>query len=171
MRNIWLFLAAITLITFAVAGLMLLSDARHHGMYRTYRKASYSSVGESIYYAGMGSNERAIPYTGGAHWMRTMGERGCINCHGIDGRGGFPLMMTSTVAPDVTYESLTSEVHYHDGESEVHEGKYTDENIKRAIIQGLNPSGKKLSPIMPRWSMTEEESSEILEYLKKLQVL
>jgi len=100
--------------------------------------------------------------------MRNMGEKGCVNCHGIDGRGGFPLMMTSMVAPDITYDTLTSEEHHHGDQTEIHEGGYTDEDIKRATSQGIEPSGKKLSRIMPRWRMTEEELDELLAYLKNL---
>ena len=77
-------------------------------------------------------------------------------------------MMTSLVAPNLTYESLTSEEHYHGDQHEIHEGKYTDADIKRAIIEGLSPSGKRLNRIMPRWKMTEEELNELLAYLKNL---
>jgi mono/diheme cytochrome c family protein len=100
--------------------------------------------------------------------MRTMGERGCVNCHGIDGKGGFPLMMTSTVAPDIAYDSLMSEIHHHDGQAEVHEGRYTDETIKRAITEGIDPSGKELDHMMPRWKMTDAELNKLLAYLKEL---
>ena len=168
MRNLWLFLAAVTLIAFAVVGFMLLSGRSRQGMDRTYSKASYASVGEGIYYAGIGADGKDIAYTEGPHWMRTMGERGCVNCHGVDGRGGFSLMMTSMVAPNIIYDALTSEEHQHGGQSEVHEGRYTDESIKQAITQGLNPSGGKLNRVMPRWKMTEEELSELLTYLKEL---
>ena len=168
MRNVWLFLAAATLIIFAVVGIVLLSGMRQNGTQKTDEEASYSSVGESIYRAGTGNNGRDIPYAAGPHWMRTMGERGCVNCHGIDGKGGFPLMMTATVAPDITYDSLVSEVHHHGGQAEVHEGRYTDEAIKRVITEGMDPSSRELNHMMPRWRMTEEEFSELLSYLKQL---
>lgn len=168
MRNVWLPIAAVTLIIFAVVGFMLLSGPRRYDTNRARVRPSYSSVGESIYYAGIGVDSRNIPYTEGPHWMATMGERGCVSCHGIDGKGRFPLMMTSLIAPNVTYESLTSEEHYHGDQHEIHEGKYTDADIKRAIVEGLSPSGKRLNRIMPRWKMTEEELRELLAYLKNL---
>lgn len=165
MRDLWLLLAAVILIVFAVVGLILVSAPRQHN---TYREASYSSPGERIYYAGVGKGERFIPFTDEPHWLATMRPRGCVNCHGVDGRGGFPMMMTSMVAPDITYASLTSEEHYHGGQHESHEGRYTDEAIKRAITQGIEPSGKKLNVIMPRWKMTDEELNELLAYLKEI---
>lgn len=170
MKNIWLFLSAITVLMFAVLGMMLLSGTGRHGMYmyRRYDRASYDSMGESIYYAAIGTDGRDIPYADGPHWMRTIMEKGCVSCHGIDGRGGFPLMMTSAIAPDVTHDALISEEHYHGGEREVHEGRYTDEAIKQAITQGIDPSGRHFSRIMPRWKMTEEELAALLTYLKEL---
>jgi hypothetical protein len=181
MRNIWLFLAAITLIIFAVVGIILLSGMRQKdtpGMRQVETEevdegTSYSSVGEGIYHAGIGSNGRDIPYTAGPRWMRDVQERGCVNCHGTDGKGGFSLTttstaMASTLAPDITYDSLISEVHHHGGQAEVHEGRYTDKAIKRAITEGVNPSGEELDHMMPRWKMIDAELNELLAYLKKL---
>ena len=184
MRNIWLFLTAATLIIFVVVGLILLSGMRQRDDMKqpkpdaektdttdaetTEDKPTYSSLGESIYYAGIGNAGRDIPYTAGPRWMRTTQERGCVNCHGVDGKGGSPLTTTSTVAPDITYESLISEVHQHGGQAEVHEGRYTDEAIRRAITEGINPAGKELDHMMPRWKLTDAELNELLAYLKKL---
>ena len=168
MKNIWLFFAAVTLIIFAVVGIILLSGMRQKDTQKADEETSYSSVGESIYHAGIGNNSRDIPYTAGPPWMRTVQERGCVNCHGADGKGGSPLATTSTVAPDITYDSLMSEVHHHDGQAEVHEGRYTDEAIKRAITEGINPSGEELDHMMPRWKMTDAELNELLAYLKEL---
>ncbi len=165
MRNLWLFISAVIVIIVALAGLMVFSNPRHHSI---YRKASYSSAGERVYYEGVGTDGRFIPFTGGPPWLATIAERGCVNCHGIDGRGGFTLMMTSVVATDITYTALTSEEHHHGDQYEFHEGRYTDEDIRRAVIQGMDPSGRELSVMMPRWKMTEEDFRELLAYLKEL---
>jgi len=184
MRNVWLFLTVAALVIFAVVGLILLFGMRQHdGMAQpkpgaekadttdaeaTEDRSTYSSVGKSIYYAGIGNNSRDIPYTAGPRWMRNTQERGCVNCHGVNGKGGSPLATTYTVVPDITYDSLMSEVHHHDGQAEVHEGRYTDEAIKRAITEGINSSGEELDHIMPRWKMTDAELNELLAYLKEL---
>jgi mono/diheme cytochrome c family protein len=180
----WSFLAAATLVVFAVVGFMLLSRmGQRDGMEQpkpdaaetdtadveaTEDKPTYSSLGESIYYAGIGSKGRDIPYTAGPEWMKTTQERGCVNCHGADGKGGFPMATDSKEAPSVTYDSLASEVHYHGGQREIHAGRYTDEAIKQAIAQGIDPSGKELDAMMPRWKMTDAELTELLRYLKEL---
>lgn len=168
MKNLWLFLAATALIGFAVVGFIMFFGSRHQGLYRAYRKASYSSVGEKIYYEGIGSDGSPISFTRGPHWLGRMGEKGCVACHGVGGKGGFPLMMTSTMATDITYDSLISGKHHRQVEGDEEEIPYSDETIKKAIAQGLDPSGKKFSRIMPRWKMTEEDLNELLAYLKEL---
>lgn len=78
MESVWLFLAATTLIIFAVVGLTLLSGMRQHDGKEQSRsdevktdttdaeptedKPTYSSLGESIYYAGIGSEGRESLY-------------------------------------------------------------------------------------------------------------
>ena len=152
MRNIWLLIVSVTLILFALVGFYLL----YNSVYMGKNEAKYSSVGERIYYMGKGSDGKYIEYTGGPNWLFSMKTRGCVNCHGEDGKGGYSIAMTSTVAPDITYNSLTSEE------------QYTDEAIKSAITQGIEPSGEQMNIIMPRWKMTAEDLDEILAYLKDI---
>jgi hypothetical protein len=71
------------------------------------------------------------------------------------------------VAPDIRYKTLTAEEMEHEGEEE-HHPPYTDETIKRAITRGVDPAGNPLECPMPRWTMTEEDLSDLLEFLKSL---
>jgi hypothetical protein len=68
------------------------------------------------------------------------------------------------------HTSLISEQHRHNeaGEAHEHEEQYTNDAIKQAITQGIEPSGKGMSVMMPRWKMTEKEQDEIIAYLKEL---
>ena len=168
MRNLWLFLVALTLIAFAVSGIILLTRAKHPALPGTYSKESYSSTGERIYYETVRSDGSPIPFKGGPPWLGKMTGRGCVTCHGIDGKGGLALMMTSTTASDISYESLVSGKHHGDEQGGSEEVAYTDKTIKAAITQGIDPNEKKLSPIMPRWQMTDEELNELLTFLKQL---
>jgi mono/diheme cytochrome c family protein len=59
----------------------------------------------------------------------------CASCHGSDGRGGrVRMMMRVFEAPDIRYQTLTSEEHGGEGEegAEHEHEPYTDEDIKRA---------------------------------------
>jgi cytochrome c oxidase subunit 2 len=91
------------------------------------------------------------------------GRMACVTCHGPNGRGGrVRLMMRTFEAPDIRYKTLTSAK-----PGEEHE-PYTDETIKRAITQGVDPAGKPLEWPMPRWTMSAADLNDLLAFLKNL---
>jgi cytochrome c oxidase subunit 2 len=45
---------------------------------------------------------------------------------------------------------------------------YTDEAIRRAITEGVEPDGEPLESPMPRWSMSDDDLGGLLEFLKTL---
>jgi mono/diheme cytochrome c family protein len=120
-------------------------------------KTEFTSNGETIYYTGFNETGKRIPTSYGPQWLYAHGG-GCVNCHGVDGKGGVPVMMGYTVPADITYTSLTTEEN----------PPYTDDAIKIAIRDGLEPSGKSLSPTMPRWQMSDEDLNDTLQYIKTL---
>jgi len=74
------------------------------------------------------------------------------------------MMMRVFEVPDIRYKTLTAGEH---GEEMRHE-PYTDETIKRAITEGVEPDGERLEWPMPRWRMSEEDLDDLLEFLKTL---
>ena len=83
-------------------------------------------------------------------------------------------MMRAFEAPDIRYQTLTAEEHGEEGEEEAdkehpmeHE-PFTDETIKRAITEGIEPDGEPLEWPMPRWTMSDEDLDDLLEFLKRL---
>jgi mono/diheme cytochrome c family protein len=126
----------------------------------------YGSNGEQIYFTA--TSQRGTPITSDMGvGMMGGGRIACANCHGPDGRGGrVRVMMNSFVAPDIRYKTLTAEKMEHEGE-EAHP-PYTDETIKRAITRGVDPAGNPLEWPMPRWTMTDEDLNDLLEFLKSL---
>jgi hypothetical protein len=130
-------------------------------------KEEFTSNGEMIYHTGYNQRGQRIPIQGGPGWIYMHGGA-CVNCHGVDGKGGgIPHMCTEEV-PSISYRDLTLEEHgEHSEEGEEHP-PYTDETIKQAIREGLNPAGESLDPCMPRWQMTDEDLEDMLEYLKTL---
>jgi cytochrome c oxidase subunit 2 len=120
---------------------------------------SYASTGERIFLTGVGSQGQAIPRTASrvAQSSLMMGGGGCASCHGADGRGGTLRTMSGTAiqAPDVTYDALVK-------------SGFTDATIRRAIVSGLDESGKPLDAAMPRWQMTSGDLGATVAYLKQL---
>ncbi len=131
----------------------------------TYDKGSYASNGERIYYLGIDSDGQRIRFRGGPHWLRMMGGS-CVNCHGPNGKGGLPVMMGTHLPGDIQYSALVSGEHHGDEESEGE--AYTDEDIRRAIREGIEPSGERMDRTMPRWDIPDEDMNDLLEYLKEL---
>ena len=134
--------------------------------------ARYWSNGERIYFTV--SSSRATRITSDLRMgMMRSGTFTCADCHGSDGRGGRVSMMMKTFkVPDIRYEVLTSEEddeEHGDGEEEHGHESYTDESIKRAITDGVEPDGKPLKWPMPRWSMSDGDLEDLLRFLKTLE--
>ena len=162
---------AIVCIVIGIVGLLFTGVFQYgfHGMMGgTYGKSSYTTNGERIYYTATNDSGQKIRFSAGPPWLRMMGGS-CVNCHGVNGKGAVPVMMSSVVAPDITYQSLTGGEHAHGHEDEHEEGAaYTDELIKRAITDGIGASEHPLNETMPRWKMSEKDLNNLLEYLRKL---
>jgi cytochrome c oxidase subunit 2 len=126
-------------------------------------RPQFRSNGEQIYFTA--TSQRGSLITADMGMGPMVGMMACANCHGPDGRGGrVRMMMGSFVAPDIRYKTLTAAEH---AEGEEHP-PYTDETIKRAITQGIDPAGKPLDWPMPRWTMTEADLEDLLAFLKTL---
>lgn len=138
----------------------------------------YGSNGEQIYFTSASQRGDPISFqmAGGGMMggMRmTGGMMACVDCHSADGRGGrVQMMMTTFVAPDIRYQALTAEQMEHgaeQGDEEEEHPPYTDETIKQAITQGVDPAGNPLAWPMPRWSMSEADLNDLVAFLKTLE--
>ena len=130
------------------------------------RSTGFASNGEQIYYTGTSRGAGPIPFRGGPLWLWMHGG-GCVACHGIHGRGGVPVMMGTKIPSDIRYASLT-EAH-HDESGKAAHSPYTDALIKRALTDGMDPSGRELDWTMPRWQLSDEDFNDLLAYLRTLQ--
>jgi hypothetical protein len=139
------------------------------GVSRNWRPPfqKYSSNGERIYFTGQSeTGPRITSQLSGMHRMPP-GRSACADCHGADGRGGtVRMMMSSFEAPDIRYHTLTEDAHSADHPDHP---PYTDEDIKRAITEGIDPSGEPLESLMPRWEMTDEQLDDLISFLMTLE--
>lgn len=140
--------------------------ARSAGFGRS-RQGRYASNGERIYWSA--TSERGIiivPERDGGMMMMRQGLA-CVDCHGMDGRGGIVRFgMHRVDVADIRYEVLTGESMEHD-EAEEHP-PYTERTIRRAITEGIDPAGEPLDWPMPRWRISDEDLDDLIEYLKQL---
>ncbi len=163
MKKLGLLYAAIILIVIGIGGLVILQYVLLSQFQVSDRQ--FSSWGERIYFTSVGKNG-PISYRGAPTWLRMHGGS-CASCHGTDGKGGPPIMMSDVEAPDITYDALTEREHEEEGEEEEHP-PFTDRTIKRAITEGVDPAGRPLDLVMPRWEMTDEDLDELIDFLKTL---
>jgi len=115
--------------------------------------------GERIFRFGLDAEGNPIPRSGGM-MMRTS----CAGCHGADGRGRSTAMF---VSPDITYENLTDPAGMLEPDGSRGD-TFTDEQIRRAVTEGLDAAGEPLSWPMPQWRLSDDQWSALLEHLKSL---
>jgi hypothetical protein len=136
-------------------------------MMTSFAKRRYSSNGEKIYLTSVDEDGNLILPTSApgafTHMMSMMRPLACVHCHGINGKGGF-IFPDGTESADIRWEHLTSK---EEAEEEGHP-PYTEETIREAITDGVNPAGEQLSVYMPRWQMSERDLNDLIAYLKKL---
>ena len=126
------------------------------------RPVVFQSNGERIYLTGASASGTSITYTGGNMHLEMMGG-GCATCHGADRRGARMMPEFWLEAPPLTQAALFED---HDDGHGNHAG-YDAGTFRRAVSRGLDPDGTELSPIMPRWSMSDPDWRDLLAYLNQ----
>jgi hypothetical protein len=166
MKKSALLYLSIVLIAVGIGGLIILQFLPLGRLQGSGSRTGSQTVswGERIYFTGIGRNG-GICYRSGPPWLRMRGGS-CANCHGADGKGGLPLMMSDIEAPDITYDALTEKDHNEHGEEE--HPPYNNRLIKRAITEGLDPAGEQLDQAMPRWDMSNRDLNDLIDFLKTL---
>ena len=135
---------------------------------------AFDSNGERIYFTATSERGVTITYTGGpaTGMMMGGGYLTCASCHGPDGRGGVHTMHMQTMnAPDIRWSVLAGDMEgEHGGESEDVHGSadYSLETFRLAVVDGKHPDGASLSTNMPRWTMSDEDLADLVDYLKTL---
>jgi len=91
-------------------------------------------------------------------WVNHTGV-GCVACHGVQGRGGVPVMMGTAIPEDIRYPTLTAAEPAKAGEKKeaMDHPPFTDATIKQAVTQGADFTNKPLGWTMPRWQLKHRE--------------
>jgi cytochrome c oxidase subunit II len=127
----------------------------------------YASNGERIYFTASNDSGDRIRSEGGPRGGMMRDRFACADCHGDDGQGGrFRMMMQSVEAPAITWAALTEE---HGDHGDDGHPPYTEETLKRAIRDGIDPGGDRLDSQMPRWEISDSDLDDLIEFLKSLE--
>ena len=83
----------------------------------------------------------------------------CASCHSVTGAGHvFRQKGQKIEVPAITYTEL----------SKIYTTNF-DEQLRTAIVKGLDEEGKPLQPMMPRWTMlSPADVNKLIAYMKTL---
>ncbi|HYV04078.1 MAG TPA: ABC transporter substrate-binding protein [Blastocatellia bacterium] len=119
--------------------------------------------GKEIYLKGESSGGEIIATLGNGELELPAGSFPCSNCHGLKGEGSKEGGLRPT---PLDWRSLSSP-----GQSPLtrnDRGPYTDDTLARSINRGLDSSGGRLHPGMPRYKMASDQMRDLIAYLKKI---
>jgi hypothetical protein len=161
----WKLLRALTRVVFLV-GLFFPLSLRAESLSEPNGLTPAESGGKTIYTTGQSPSGRPVFYRLLSTGTNVFPAKGvfCASCHGLDGKGG---RKGDVVASDISYGAL-SQPSTASASSIRQRAPYTDALLARAITQGLDSSGEQLSPLMPRWVLSESELRDLIKYLKRL---
>ena len=78
----------------------------------------------------------------------------CAACHRVDGRGGVHLP-GGAVSADLRHRALVT----------TQKPPYTLALLERAISTGVDNTGAKLNPVMPRWQLSKTDLHDVATYV------
>ena len=116
---------------------------------------SYNSNGQRIFLTGTSSSGQPIVPSG---FNMPMMRVTCAGCHGPEGHGGSVVFaMQRYDVPSITWPVLTQD-----------EPPFTEDSLKRAIVDGIDPDGGELEYPMPHWQMSTGDLNDLVAFIKTL---
>lgn len=119
--------------------------------------------GKRIYMEGKGRNRITafLPEAG-----ITAPGRGfpCVNCHLA---GGVGLLEGGVQSADITWHALTKEYSGARPGGRTHP-PYSDETLRNAVTDGVDPAGNLLASAHPRFHMDRDDLDDLLAYMKMM---
>lgn len=134
---------------------------------------AFRSNGERIYFTATSETNENIDYSGGpdSRGMMMQGRLTCASCHGADARGGVHSMHMETMnAPNIRWAALSGHGDQHEDavpdDDHIEDTGYDLEAFRMAVVEGFHPDGSRLGEDMPRWRMSDDDLTDLAEYLQ-----
>lgn len=135
--------------------------------------AGSPTSGELLYNKGILSSGAPVAGNRGSGGSTTGESAACVGCHR---RSGLGTVEGRTVVPAVTAKYLfrtgiraTSEPGGRQkARASISRSAYTDATLARVIREGIDPDGRTLDYLMPRYDLDDEAMSSLIAYLKQL---
>lgn len=129
-------------------------------------------IGRQIYLTGKLPSGEVVQALVGGDSPVSGDQFTCVSCHrrsrlgtSEGGKQVPPVTATALFHPDqvsVTRGVLPMTFKY-SGSSRI---PYTDETLAKAIREGIDPSGRQLDPLMPRYALNDQTVAALISYLK-----
>lgn len=121
------------------------------------------SRGKQIYVRGTSPSGKSVfAYFGDSSLELPGNALPCANCHGLDGRGKPEGGITPT---NLAWDALTKPYGVTHPNGRRHP-PYTERAMELAISRGTDPGGNKLLSVMPRYTLSAEDMTDLVAYLK-----
>lgn len=122
-------------------------------------------AGRKIYFQGESPSGGELSATLGAGVRLPGSAVPCVNCHGEEGEGR---PEGGVLPPNITWTELTKPYGHVHPSGRKHP-VFSDKSLARAISEGLDCGGNRLDPTMPRYSMSWQDMTSLLAWLKRLE--
>jgi ABC-type branched-subunit amino acid transport system substrate-binding protein len=151
------------LVFVALAAMGWLICVRPVGAQSSDELSSPEKRGRQIYMKGESAGGEITAILGSDNLELSAGAFPCANCHGLKGEG---TREGGLQPPPLIWSKLVTA-----GQSALTRQErrpYNETSLARAITSGIDSSGGKLHPGMPRFKMTGAQMADLIAYLKKL---
>ena len=130
-------------------------------------QATALANGRSIYLDGKRAGGAALVADRAGGLGVSGATAACVNCHRRSGFGGNE---GRSYIPPINAGSLFERRAPGTGASASGTGRpaYTDQSLARAIREGVDPSGRPLDYLMPRYRLGDDEAKSLVAYLRQL---
>jgi ABC-type branched-subunit amino acid transport system substrate-binding protein len=121
--------------------------------------------GKKLYTTGESASGKTVTARVGLEATELAGTQlPCVSCHGEDGQGR---PEGNIVPTNITFEYLSlSYGHQHDNGRK--HPAFTPETFITAISTGVDPAGNQMDYAMPRYTLSDSDSADLIAYLKRL---
>ncbi len=139
----------------------------------TLAQSKVPTTGEELYRNGILPSGAPVAGDREAGGSTSGTSAACVNCHRPSGLG---TVEGRTVIPPITAKYLFSQGvliapqtdAHHIERSTAGRSPYTDVTLVRAIREGIDPDGRKLDYLMPRYQLDDVTMSSLIAYLKQM---
>ncbi len=123
---------------------------------------SQSQTGGQLYQQGILPDGKEIKAIVSGDILIEGKKFSCSNCHGRSGMG--------SVEGQYVVPPITGEILFSPSSSPPKRPAYNEKSLARVLRTGVNPAGRTVDPLMPRYPLSDESIKALSDYLKEMSI-